>query len=416
VIAKQYIATIAFLLLIASNGFCQQKDLNYYINYAIQSSPLLKDFNNQISSTRIDSQLTRTKYVPQVNAVTNNVVAPVINGYGYDQNISNTGAYSALVSANKTFVGKKNLNAQLKTSGLQIDSLSNTATISEQDLKKTVIAQFITAYGDQQQLLNYTRINDILSQEEIILKKLTTNNIYRQTDYLTFLVTYKQQQLLLRQLQIQYQTDFANLNYLCGILDTAANATTLADPDLQLLPLPDPSLSAFFDRYLIDSMLLQNNIALTNLAYRPRLSVFGDAGYVSSFLLDGYKNFGFSAGFNITVPIFDGHRRKLNITKTNLLENTRLNYKDFFTAQYNQQIATYIQQLHSTESLLTDIQEQVKYTEGLISVNKKLLETGDVKISDFVIAINNYLTAQYLTTQNKISRFQIINQINYYSR
>ena len=75
-----------------------------------------------------------------------------------------------------------------------------------------------------------------------------------------------------------------------------------------------------------------------------------------------------------------------------------------------------MQQLHSTDALLTQINGQIKYAESLISVNGKLLETGDAKIADYIIALNTYMTAKNLLTQNNISRLQIINQINYWNR
>ena len=75
-----------------------------------------------------------------------------------------------------------------------------------------------------------------------------------------------------------------------------------------------------------------------------------------------------------------------------------------------------MQQLAATQGLLRDIDEQIGYAKGLIEVNEKLLQTGDAKIPDFVIAINNYLTAKTLLTQASISRLQIINQINYWNR
>ncbi len=81
-----------------------------------------------------------------------------------------------------------------------------------------------------QQLNFYTEVNNILRDQDTILKKLAQNNVYRQTDYLTFLVTMKQQQLQLKQLQIQFRNDFSMLNYLCGIFDTSA--ASLDAPDI----------------------------------------------------------------------------------------------------------------------------------------------------------------------------------------
>jgi hypothetical protein len=49
-------------------------------------------------------------------------------------------------------------------------------------------------------------------------------------------------------------------------------------------------------------------------------------------------------------------------------------------------------------------------------VNKKLLETGDAKVTDFILALSNYVNARNLVGQNTISRLLIINQINYWNR
>jgi uncharacterized protein (DUF1330 family) len=103
--------------------------------------------------------------------------------------------------------------------------------------------------------------------------------------------------------------------------------------------------------------------------------------------------------------------RKLDIS-----ERTRAGYKSFYTSQYYQQVNQLRQQLQETESLIGDINNQIKYAEGLIRANTLLLETGDAKIAELIIALNNYLTAKHLLTLNKVSRLQIINQINYWNR
>ena len=61
---------------------------------------------------------------------------------------------------------------------------------------------------------------DLLKKEDSLLKILTQNNVYRQTDYLSFVVTLQQQLLTTSQLEIQYNFDYAALNYLAGIVDT----------------------------------------------------------------------------------------------------------------------------------------------------------------------------------------------------
>ena len=388
--------------------------LEFYLQQALQNSPLLKDYQNQVQSGQVDSQILRAGYRPQVNGSSINTYAPTINGYGYDQAISNGGNFSTLVAVNQTLIGHRRLDAQLETIRLQNLGISNTSKISEQDLKKSVTAQYITTYGDRQQWTFNREIYDLLQNEASLLKDLTEKNVYRQTDYLAFVVTVKQEALLLRQLEIQYQNDYGTLNYLCGIMDTAT--ADLQPPSITLQPLPDISNSVFFHQYHIDSLKLRNSRSLIDFNYRPKASLYADGGYSSTLAYEAYKNFGVSFGIMLSVPIYDGHQRKLQYGKLDIAERTRAAYKDFFTRQYDQQIAQLSRQLRATEELIGQIDEQVKYSETLITVNGKLLQTGDAKIADYILALSSYLNAKNLLTQNNITRWQIINQINYWNR
>jgi outer membrane protein TolC len=404
----------AILFLLNHAVFGQNKNLDYYLSTGLANSPLLKDYQNQLSLNSVDSQRLRANFHPQVNGSSANMAAPVINGWGYDPILTNFGSYTTMVNVSQTFIGHQNLNAQYNAIRLLSDSVRYMKKISEQDLKRSITAQYIAAYGDFEQLNFNITVNNILLNQEVILKKLTQNNIYRQTDYLTFLVTLKQQELQVKQLRIQLRLDFATLNYLCGIFDTAV--AYLDTPGIVLQYPADVASSVFFQRYIRDSINLENSIRILNYSYRPKLSAFANAGYSSSLQYQAEKNFGFSVGMNLAVPIYDGHLKKLQTQKLKIIENTGTNYKDFFARQFGQQIAMLRQQLVATESLINDIDEQVKYADALINVNKKLLETGDSKIADYVIAINSYLNARNLLTQNNISRMQIINQINYWNR
>jgi outer membrane protein TolC len=389
-------------------------DLSFYLGQALQNSPLLKDYRNQVLTGQVDSQLIRAGYRPQVTGSSVNIYAPLINGWGYDQAISNGGNFTTVVAVTQTLVGQKHLDAQYETVRLQNQGVSNTSKISEQDLKKNVTAQYITAYGDLQQIKFNREVFTVLQREEALLKDLTQKNVYRQTDYLAFLVTVKQEALLLQQLDIQYRTDHAMLNYLCGIADTSA--TVLEDPGVKLETLPGIDSSVFFRQYTLDSLKLRNDRSLIDFSYRPKASLYADGGWSSSLMYEPYKNFGMSFGFTVTMPIYDGRQRKMQYSKLDIAERTRVGYKDFFSKQYNQQIAQLTQQLRATDALIGQIDEQVRYSQALIDVNGKLLGTGDARIVEYILALTNYLNVKNLLTQNSITRLQIINQINYWNR
>ncbi|MEO8712785.1 MAG: hypothetical protein ABI405_11710, partial [Parafilimonas sp.] len=210
---------IAFMLPLCIHA--QQKNLDYFLVQGVQNSPLIKETNNNILLNRIDSLRILAQYRPQVNGISNNSYAPLINGYGYDEIITNIRNFSEQISASKTFVGKRSLQIQFNGIQLLNDSILIAGKISEQDLRRGIIAAYIAAYGSWRQYNFNNEVYSLLSKEDTILKKLTQATVYRQTDYLTFLVTLQQQHLTITLAKQQYQNDYATLNYLCGLMDTS---------------------------------------------------------------------------------------------------------------------------------------------------------------------------------------------------
>lgn len=410
----KWLLGISLCLFSYSVSLAQSYSLDHYLDVAKNNSPLLKDLRNQVASNSVDSLRLLAGYKPQVNLNSAGLYAPIISGYGYSEAITNLHTLNGLMGVNQAIISKKNLNAQVQAIVLQSLSLSNSERISEQDLKKAVTAQYITTYGDQLTLRFNDEVITLLKQEEDVLKKLTRSNVYRQSDYLTFLVTLQQEQLALTQARAQYKNDYATLNYLSGIADTSAMA--LDTPAIEKLTPHTPEGSIYFRQYHLDSLKLVNSKQLIDFSYKPKINALADAGYESDFMGQAWKNIGFSVGFGLTVPIYDGGQRKMQYKKVALQEETRANYKAFFDTQYHQQIAQLQQQINENETLINQIKEQSKYSRSLIKVDTQLLQTGDVKIADLLLAINNYLTVRNLLNQTVISRLQLINQLNYWNK
>ena len=407
----------SFIFLIVFPGpiLCtaQTKTLSYFVDSSIKNNPQLYEYRNLILSNSIDSQLIVAANRFQVTGSGNAFYAPVINGYGYDVAITNGQQLLALVTLNKQVYNKRNLSLQFKNLQLQRDSLQVTSSITTKDIKKSVISQYITTYGDQLQIDFNNEVITLLGNEESILKKLTQKNVYKQADYLSFLVTLQQQELTRNQLSVQYKNDYATLNYLAGITDTTT--TALAEPNITVVKDLIYDSTPFFLKYKIDSLQLVNQRSIVDVGYRPKVSLFADAGYESSFMIAPYKNFGTNVGINLTIPIYDGHQKQLQYTKLNILERTRQRQKDYFTQQLTQQVRQLQQQLNAIEGLTDAINKQIEYLQTLIQVNGRLLETGDLKITDYVLALNNYITSRNLLVQNMIARYQVINQLNYWN-
>jgi outer membrane protein TolC len=407
-----------FILLFCSalffNSRAQQNNLDYFVNQAIANSPLLKDFQNQILSFTLDSQIMRAALKLQVNGISNNSYAPIIKGYGYDEVITNGQQVSALAQVSKSFLGGKTINTQIANLQLQSQVMANAVKMSEQDVIKTITDQYIVTYGEQLQLDFYNEINGLLRKEDSLLKKLTQDNAFKQNEYLGFVVILQQQLLTTAQLETQYKFDYAALNYLAGIVDTTA--TRLEDPQLNSTTFGDYTKSIFYQQFVLDSLKLANDRMLVDINYRPKINAYGDVGYNSSLLYLPYRNFGASIGLNVTIPIYDGKQRKLQYAKIDLQDRTRMYRKNFFFQQRNQQILQLMQQLNATDRLIDQIDKQIKYTETLIIVNEKLLAAGDIRLTDFILTLSNYFNARNLVTQNHITRLKIVNQLNYWGR
>jgi outer membrane protein TolC len=207
--------------------------------------------------------------------------------------------------------------------------------------------------------------------------------------------------------------DYDSLNYLAGIVDTST--TTLEAPNLRVIPNLNAKESPFFLSYNLDSLRIENERSLAEIQYRPKVNLFADAGYQSAFQVTPYKNWGYSFGINLTVPIFDGGQKQLAFKKLDIRKNTLQRQRNFFTNQYEQQLQQLQQQLNELKGLSTSINKQICYLETLIKVNGKLLETGDIRIADYVLALNNYITAKNLVVQNQIAQYQVIQQLNYWN-
>ncbi|WP_158796085.1 TolC family protein [Pedobacter sp. L105] len=388
------------------------RNLNYFLDEGVKRSPLLKDYRNQQQSNRIDSMRIKAGYLPQVTASSAGMYAPVVNGYGYDKVLTNGQSLEALLNVNYNIASKRNINNQLEGIRLQSDSLKFAAGLSVLDLQKAIADQYITAFASQLQASFNLEVYELLKNEEQVLKKLTRSNVYKQVDYLTFLVTLQQQQLQWKQAGLQLKNDYSTLNYLTGILDTVAHP--LEEPILQPSTLTENTF--FIRRFGIDSAKIENQRRSIDFSYKPKAGIYANGGYNSSFVYQPYRNFGTSVGFTVSVPIYDGHQKKMLLNKLTIAQRTSSTYRDFFVNQQAQQLALIRQQIADQNGLYQQVSEQIKFTKSLIQVDSRLLQTGDIRIADFIIAINNYLSAQNLLRQTNINRLKLVNQLNYWNR
>jgi outer membrane protein TolC len=401
-------------LIVSLSIYSQEKNLQYYIDQSLRNNPQLNEYRNQIGIKKLDSLRIRAENGFQVSAVSNDYYAPVINDWGYDEVKTDLANVSAQLSVTRQITGTSNLNNQFRLLDIENRQLVNSIRVSEQDLIKNVTQQYISAYGSWQTYLYHSEIAGLLHQEEIIIKRLTEQSTYSQNEYLSFLITLRQQESNKMEAYGQFRSDLSSLIYLCGIHDTAL--TMIPEPILKNETPPEAVNSVFYQSFINDSLKLSVEDRQIDFSYRPKLSLFGDAGYYSSLMFEPWKNFGASAGISFSMPVYDGKQRKMQHNKIYIEEQTRQQYRSYFVNQYNQQLFQLNEQIRNNLKLADLLEQQVVYSKALMDADHELLEKSGIRITDYILAINNYLEIRQAVVKNKIERYLLINQLNYWSR
>jgi len=409
---KLSIYILITLLLIPTSVINAQikNTLDYYLNSAKENSPVLNDFKNQRYSLKIDSLNMKADYGFKVTGIGDAMYAPVIGGWGYDAALSSGQNITALIRMSKDLLGKNNLDTRLANYSLGIRQLLNQSNITELQLKRAVTDQYILTYAAQEQVQNAQEIIQLLTQEEIILKKLTQNAAFKQTDYLSFMVTLQQNQLLAQQRYADWLNNYATLNYLAGIVDTTLQK--IETPLISIQKTLPFEQSVYAKSYETDSLKLANDANIIKYEYQPKLSAYADGGYSSSLVTSPYKNFGASAGLSLTIPIYDGDKQKKLLQQNHLEQNTQQQYSEFQKKQYLQQSAQIETQIKQYKQMIVTANEQLKYAQALIEANLKQLPTGDVKVTDFIVSVNNYINLKSGLIQFEMTLNNLYNQQN----
>jgi outer membrane protein TolC len=386
--------------------------MDFYISAGLNHSALLNDYENQFKSGSIDSLLALSAYKPQVNLSSQALYAPAGNNYGYDEAITNGGNYTATIVVKQSLFNSKIKSAQSENIKLLKQTLEVNKTITQNDLKRSITLQYITAYADYSQVQFIRKTVEMLNSQQKVIKQLVEAGIYQVTDLMNLSVTITAQEITGKQVFIQYKNDIALLNLLSGIVDTAT--VELEKPDLKLTALPDIRKSPVMLQSKIDSLKYSYTKNLVDLNYRPKLEAFADAGFMAVKPINIPQNFGTSFGLNFSMPVYDGKQRQLEYKKIEINEKSRTLYRDYYSTQYRQQYQQLYEQVRLNDDLIRDINFQLIQQKELIDLYKKVaLENGMIRITDYLSAINNFSNTQNSLTIAEMTRLQLINQLNF---
>jgi outer membrane protein TolC len=391
--------------------FSQTRNLEFYLDQGIKNSPLLNDYENQISSALSDSLLIKAAKKPLIEARSQLLYSPYYHNFGYDEVVTDGGNYTGVIGATQNIFNKKELTNKYKAVDLQKQSLDNSSRITITELNKIITDQYLTSFSDYTDFQFNKNFLTLMEKENEIVKEFVKSGIAKQTDYLTLLLETQTQEILISQLHTQYKKDLTLLNQLCGMIDTSWYE--LDDPMIKINGSPDITKSPGFIQYKIDSLRIENEKMALDVRYKPKVSWFADAGFLTSNPWNFYKHFGYSAGLSINIPLYDGKQKVIEKQKLELNENTRQAYQSTYHNQYFQKIQQLENELSALNEMSARIEKQLKTSDQLVKALKDQLETGIIEITEYINAIKNFKTTSRNVTVINVQKLMIINEMNF---
>lgn len=406
--------TILFLIsvLYGLTTSSQSKDLEYFLNQAFKNSPLLNEFKNQAASAGYDSMLVLSSRKPQVGFTTSLQYFPYNDSFGYDEVITDGGNYSVLAGVSQNIFNRRENENRLKAASLIRNSAINSSKISQLDLTKIITSQYLTAFSDQTDLAFNNNYLDLFRKELEIAGALVKSGSAKETDYLALLNETHSQEILVRQLERQLHKDVFLLNQLCGIYDSISFELLL--PDIKMNGRSDVNEDPSYLKFSFDSIRLENEKNAIDIRYKPKIRWFADAGLLTSTPWNFYRHFGVSAGISLNVPIYDGNQRSIEKNKLSLEENSRQFYRDNYRNQYYIQVRQLEDELNMLNEIEASVNEQLKTSGLLADALKNQLESGIVQMTEYINALRSRKTAGRDLNMLRISKLQVINEINYF--
>jgi glutaredoxin 2 len=106
----------------------------------------------------------------------------------------------------------------------------------------------------------------------------------------------------------------------------------------------------------------------------------------------------------------------MNYQKLDIAENARTNYANYFKKQYSQQLQQLYTELKKNQEIIPRVNQQLDFTEMVIKQDKNLLNTGNVSITDYVMALKNYISVKRNLNLYQVKILQLVTEINYWNQ
>lgn len=426
---RKHLLIIIYFFGITITLNAQTIDLKYFIENAIDNSPLI---NKQVNNDKIiDLDLKQFNAIyksPKVSLNSNVLFAPIIskdgttnkfqltssgstNYIGYDLGATNGGQYQALVSVNQPLFTNKYYKAYKDKAEFSKMRNENTVKLTKTQLIQIITHQYILCIQSKKQENNTLKTIEIIKDQVAQMKALVKSGIYKLVDLKLLEIELKNVQLDNAKFQTDYITNFNTLNLISGIKDTTVYK--LKDIDI-MLNNPLKKASLFIKQFKIDSLTIKADQKINELAYLPKFNAFGNTGLNATYT-PSLNRLGFSLGISLNWNLFDGHQKQLKKKQSQLLIENITTDKKYFENQNNIRKNNLLSQINSLNKQLLLINNQLEEYHKLLQMYNVEIKNNLITVLELKTLIKDISVKTQEKTNALMAKEILINAYNYWN-
>jgi hypothetical protein len=244
-----------------------------------------------------------------------------------------------------------------------------------------------------------------------ITEDLMHKGFVKQSDYLLLKVEFMNQQQTTDLALNSLKTNVYQLNTLAGIRDT----TIVHFEIVTLTTSENTAQSKFFNQFTDDSLLVLSQQSVFETKYAPQLNVFFNAGLNATEINDIQRKFGMSAGFNFTLPIYDGSQKSITRQQSQISLSSVSSNRENQGIMIKNKLKESSEQIELNKTSIESISNQLKEYDKIILLTRAELSRGQYSMVDYITIIKNYLNLKKNWISSKSAFWQAINQFNYWN-
>jgi outer membrane protein TolC len=421
----QMIRRLLFGLAFLPAFLSAQVSLDYFIKKAAANSPALREYENLRSMNRLQAALNRAQnsgfqifltgdylFAPYFNNPGGLVTTdPSPNAYGYDINLSDGGLYSAKLNLERNVLNGGLTGVLDRQIRVQDEQYQQALILERHSLEKQVTDLYLNALLLQRLARVSEETVAALREQTRLAAGLAAGGTATLQDYLLLKIEFKNQSILLDDARQQVRSGLLQLVALCGIADTSVTAVD----SVALKPGPLVNGSRFTGRYALDSLSVLTEQALFETRYSPRLRMFLNTGLDAVELAGIDRRFGMSAGLNLSLPLFDGHQRRLTAEQKRFALNTVRESRRYLEATVALQRVNYGKRIESLGNNIAGMSEQIEDYRKLLDLSSRQLRQGGLSMIDYLTIVRNFTDLRKNAISLEISLQLETNNYNYWN-